>query len=507
MRKIYIFDTTLRDGEQSPGASLNVKEKLEIAKQLARLRVDVIEAGFPISSSGDFEAVNLIAKKVKGPVICALARATIKDIDAAYNALKPAKKHRIHVFLATSKIHMKYKLKKAEDEIIKSAVKAVEYAKKYSEMIEFSPEDASRTDLEFLIRVVSEVINAGANVVNIPDTVGYAVPDEFGVLINTLKQEVTNIKDAIVSVHCHNDLGLGVANSIAALRNGAAQVECTVNGIGERAGNASLEEIVMAIDTRKDFLNFKTNIKTTQIYKTSRLVSKLTGMKIQSNKAIVGENAFSHESGIHQDGVLKKRTTYEVIDPKKVGFGESRIVLGKLSGRHAFKEKLKKLGFKLGEKELDKAFKRFKKLADKKRKIFDEDLEAIIEEEVIQIPRTWSLDYIHTTSGSDTIPTATVRLEKEGKIFQDAACGDGPVDACYKTIDRITKVSCQLLSYDLNAVTGGKDALGEVTVKIKSSNLMVIGRGTSTDIIEASAKAYLNAINRLQYRKSKKIHL
>ncbi len=507
MEKVYIFDTTLRDGEQSPGASLNIKEKLQIAKQLAKLKVDIIEAGFPVSSKGNAEAVNLIAKEVKGPIICGLARATKKDIDIAYNALKPAKKYCIHVFLATSKIHMKYKLRKAKDEILKSAVKAVKYANKYSDIVEFSPEDASRTDPDFLVKVVSEVINAGADVINIPDTVGYTVPDEFGSLICKLKQEVPNISKAIISVHCHNDLGLGVANSLAALVNGARQVECTINGIGERAGNAALEEIVMSILTRKDFFNFKTDIKTSQLYKTSKLVSKLTGIKVQPNKAIIGENAFSHESGIHQDGVLKERTTYEIMDPKTVGFEESKLVLGKLSGRHAFKEKLQKMGFDLNKEELDKAFRRFKNLADKKRYIFDEDLISIIEEEIIQISKTWVLDYIHTSSGNNTIPTATVRLKKQGKILQDAASGDGPVDACYKTIDRITGTKCELLSYDLNAVTGGKDALGEVTAKIKSGKMVVTGKGTSTDIIEASAKAYLDAINRLRYRKVNKIHL
>jgi len=507
MEKIHIFDTTLRDGEQSPGASLDVKEKLQIAHQLAKLNVDVIEAGFPISSPGDFEAVNLIAKKVKGPIICALARATKKDIDAAYRAIKPAKRKRIHVFLATSKIHMKHKLKKAEDEILKAASKAVKYAKKYTKDIEFSPEDASRTNPDFLVKVVSKVIQAGATVVNIPDTVGYAVPYEFGALIRKLKEKVPNIDKAIISVHCHDDLGLAVANSLSAVINGATQVECTINGIGERAGNAALEEIVMNISTRRDFFKTKTDIKTSQFYKASRLISKLTGMKVQPNKAIVGDNAFSHESGIHQDGVLKERSTYEIIDPKKVGVGESKIVLGKLSGRHAFTERLKKLGFSLDDKELTKAFDRFKKLADKKKNIFDEDLRAIIEEEVIQIPQTWVLDYIHVSSGTKTAPSATIKLKKKREVFEGISSGDGPVDACYNAIDKITKIKSQLLSYDLNSITEGKDALGEVTVKLKSSKAIITGRGTSTDVIEASIKAYLDAINRLHYRKKKKIHL
>lgn len=497
--KIIIFDTTLRDGEQSPGASLGIKEKLEIAKQLAKLGVDIIEAGFPISSLGDFEAVRLIAQKIKGPVICGLARSIKKDIDTVFNAVKYAKKPRIHVFLATSEIHRKFKLKKAKDEIIKQAVKSVKYAKKLVSDIEFSPEDASRTEPEFLFKVIAEVIDAGCVVVNIPDTVGYAIPDEFGNLISQIKQNVPNIDKAVISIHCHNDLGLGVANSLSAINYGARQVECTINGIGERAGNASLEEIAMAINTRKDFFNFATSINAKQICKTSRLVSNLTGMVVQPNKAIVGQNAFSHEAGIHQDGILKEAITYEIMKPEDVGFGESRLVLGKHSGRHAFGERLKKLGFNLSKKKTDKTFAIFKDLADKKKQIFDDDIIAIVEDEIIKLPEVWKLDYMHTTSGSKTLPTATVRLKKDKKIYQDAACGDGPVDACYKTIDRITGYKPTLENYSLRAVTGGKDALGEVSIKLKWKEEIVNGKGASTDIIEASTKAYLDAINKIAY--------
>ncbi len=501
MERIYIFDTTLRDGEQAPGASLNVKEKLEIAKQLEKLNVDIIEAGFPIASPGDFEAVNLIAKKLKKPVICALARSLKKDIDAARDALKSAKKPRIHVFLATSKIHMQYKLRKAEDEVLKQAVEAVKYAKRFADDVEFSPEDATRTERNFLFKILAEVIEAGATVVNIPDTVGYTIPDEFSDLIKAIKENVPNIHKAIISVHCHDDLGLSCANSLAAIKAGARQVECTINGIGERAGSAPLEEIVMAIKTRQDFFNFYTRIKTQELYKTSRLVSHLMGIDVQPNKAIVGDNAFRHESGIHQDGVLKMPRTYEIMRPEDVGFKESKIVLGKHSGRHAFVKKLEELGIKLTKNEVDKAFEEFKKLADKKKEIFDEDIIAIVEEEVKVIPQVWELVYVHTIAGSHTVPTATVKLRKEGKIYEDAACGDGPIDACYNTIDRIVNINPKLLNYNLKAITSGRDALGEVTVRLKHKNTEVVGRGTSTDIIEASAKAYINAINKLLYSK------
>ena len=504
MNKLIIFDTTLRDGEQSPGASLNEREKLEVARQLARLKVDVIEAGFPIASSGDFAAVRAVARNVRGPVIAGLARAIPKDIEAAAKSLEPAAKPRIHVFLATSEIHRRYKLKKAKGEIIKLAVSSVRQAGKYVDDIEFSPEDASRTEPEFLAEVVEAVIDAGAGTVNIPDTVGYATPEIFGRLIRYLKETVPNIARAVISVHCHNDLGLGVANSLSAILHGARQVECTVNGIGERAGNASLEEIVMAVKTRHDVFGLVTKIDSRQIYKTSRLVSRLTGIPVQPNKAIVGDNAFAHEAGIHQDGILKKRTTYEIMTPNSVGWKGTSMVMGKHSGRHAFRERLKQLGHVLSPEELDKAFLRFKELADKKKTVFDDDLESIIEDAISTVPEEFRLDYISTSSGNRTLPTATIRLVHGEKILQDAACGDGPVDAAMKTISRITGLKGRLLDYSLRAVTGGTDALGEVTVKVRSGPYTETGRGASTDIIEASAKAYLNSINKLIWRRKQK---
>ena len=495
--RITIFDTTLRDGEQCPGASLNIKAKLEIAKQLAILGVDIIEAGFPVSSPGDFESVKTIARNVKGPIICGLARSLEKDIDAAYGAVKPSARPRIHVFLATSKIHMKYKLKKAEDEILRLAVAGVKYAKSKVSDVEFSPEDASRTERAFLYKVVEAVIAAGARTVNIPDTVGYSTPFEFADIIRGIRENVPNIERAVISVHCHNDLGLGVSNSLAAVLSGARQVECTVNGLGERAGNASLEEIVMAIRTRSDiFKGFYTDINTKEIYKSSRLVSKLTGMPVQPNKAIVGANAFAHESGIHQDGVLKERITYEIMKPEDVGFEESKIVLGKHSGRHAFDARLKRLGVDLKKADLDKAFERFKELADKKKEIFDEDLEAIIDEEILKVPEKIHLVHFEITSGDRIKPTARITIRYSGKITESCSTGDGPVDACYKAIDRITGIPGKLMDYQIRSVTRGKDALGEVSVKVESKGKMFSGRGASTDIIEASIKAYVNAINK-----------
>ena len=506
MKHIIIFDTTLRDGEQSPGASLDINEKIEIAKQLARLGVDVIEAGFPCSSKGDFDAVHKVASLAKGPSICGLARAVKSDIDFCAKAVKPAKRPRIHVFLATSKIHMKYKLKKAESEILRQAVEAVKYARKFTDDVEFSPEDASRSDRDFLCRVVESVIAAGATTVNIPDTVGYAVPLEFGSLIKTIKENVPNSNKAIISVHCHNDLGLGVSNSLSAIKNGAQQIECTINGLGERAGNASLEEIVMALDTRKDIFECTTSINTKELYKTSRLVSKLTGIMVQPNKAIVGRNAFSHEAGVHQDGILKKRTTYEIMKPEDVGFGGTKLILGKHSGKHAFKERLKKLGFDLNEKDLLKAFERFKNLADKKKEIFDEDLLTIVEDEIISIPETYTVDDLNIVSGKKITPHATVTLKKGNKLFEKSSSGDGPVDACYKAVDKITGIKCKLIDYSLKSITSGKDALGEVSLRIKSGKEKEIsGRGASTDIVEASLKAYVNAVNRLLFTENRKI--
>lgn len=503
MDKLIIFDTTLRDGEQCPGASLNINEKVEIAKQLAVLGVDIIEAGFPVSSAGDFEAVKRVAKEVKGPVICGLARAMDKDIDASYNAVKHSARPRIHVFLATSKIHMKYKLKKAEDEILRLAVAAVKYARTKCGDIEFSPEDASRTEKEFLYKVVGAVINAGAGTVNIPDTVGYSTPYEFSEIITGIRRNVPGIEKAVISVHCHNDLGLGVANSLSAVLNGARQVECTINGLGERAGNASLEEIVMTIRTRNDiFKGLRTGINTKEIFKTSRLVSKLTGMPVQPNKAVVGANAFAHESGIHQDGVLKERITYEIMRPEDVGVTGTNIVLGKHSGRHAFKERLKSLGFSLKEGQLEEAFNRFKALADKKKQIYDEDLETIVDEEISRIPETLKLTHFQIACGDRIKPAATVEVKYNGKACKSTSNGDGPVDACYKAIDKIIKIGGKLLDYQIRSVTSGKDALGEVSIKIRSRDRVVSGRGASTDIIEASIKAYINAVNKLIYKGS-----
>jgi len=491
---IKIFDTTLRDGEQSPGASLTKEEKLRVAQQLARLNVDIIEAGFPISSEGDFEAVKLVARKVKGRIIAALARAKKEDIDRALSALKPSSKKRIHIFLATSEIHLRYKLHKAKDEILKLTSEFVSYAKKSIKDIEFSPEDASRTEPDFLLKVAKTAVEAGATTINIPDTVGYSIPDEFGGLIAYIRKNLP--EKVVVSVHCHNDLGLAVANSLAAVKNGATQVECTINGIGERAGNAALEEVVMALKTRENFLKKKTNILISEISAASRLVSNVCGIPIQPNKAVVGENAFRHEAGIHQDGILKHRDTYEIIKPEMIGLGGSELVLGKHSGRHAFQKQVTELGYRLKNEDLEKTFLRFKKLADKKKEITDSDLIAILEEETTPLPQIYTLLYFHTSSGTQTVPTATVRLKKKDKILEDAACGDGPVDAVCRTIDRMTGVKSQLLDYKIKAITSGKDALGEVSLKLKFGKDIVAGRAVSTDIIEASAKAYLNAVNR-----------
>lgn len=495
--RIKIFDTTLRDGEQSPGVSLSVKEKLEIAKQLAKLKVDVIEAGFPIASPGDFEAVKTIAQEVEGPVIAGLARATKKDIDRAWEALKESKKPRIHTFIATSEVHMKYKLKCSPQEVLDRAVEAVKYAKNYTDDVEFSAEDAFRSDKDFLCKVVEAVIEAGATTINIPDTVGYATPVEFGGLIGYIKENVPNIDQVVISVHCHNDLGLAVANSLAAIENGAQQIECAVNGIGERAGNTALEEIALTLNTRYDYFNIDTNLNLKEIAKTSRLVSHLTGMDIQANKAIVGKNAFAHESGIHQDGVIKERTTYEIMDATTIGLKENKIVLGKHSGRHAFKEKLKELGYDLSQEELNSAFARFKEVADKKKEISSLDLEAIMEDEISQVPELYQIKLLQVTSSSD-IATATMQMVSDGKIINESACSEGgPVDAIYETMNRITGLECKLVNYKIDSVTEGKDALGEVTVKLEYKGKLFIGRGISTDVIEASAKAYNNAINKI----------
>lgn len=520
--KIYIFDTTLRDGEQSPGASLTAKEKLEIAFQLEKLNVDVIEAGFPVASSGDYEAVSLIAKNIKTPVIAALARAKKADIETAASSLKNAKRPRIHTFIATSDIHIKYKLKMTRQQVLDAAVEAVKYARKFTDDVEFSCEDAARSDLDFMCKVIEETIKAGATVINIPDTVGYSVPEEFGEIIKKVKNKVPNIDKCIISVHCHNDLGLAVANSISAIINGARQVECTINGIGERAGNASLEEIVMIIKTKGKLglmENFYTDINTKEIYPTSKLVSNLTGIVVQPNKAIVGKNAFRHESGIHQDGIIKQRLTYEIISPKDVGVPSSELVLGKHSGRHALAKRLNELGYKVSKKLLDKIFVKFKILADKKKDIFDEDLIAILNEELGKENQQLELKYFHINSGTGIIPTATVELVvKEGsnqKVLREVEYGDGPVDAAYKAIDKILlkllnlKNPPKLVDYQLKAISSGKDAQGEVVVKLEYKGDFFTGRGVSTDIIEASIKSYISCWNNMLIRKkfSKKVKI
>ncbi len=498
-----IFDTTLRDGEQCPGASMNKEEKLTVARQLAKLNVDIIEAGFPVASEDDFEGVRLIAKEVRGPVIAGLARARKEDIERAGDAVSVAERSRIHTFIATSEIHMQRKLRMSREAVLDAAVAAVGLARQLTDDVEFSAEDASRSDFDFLCRVIEAVINAGASTINIPDTVGYALPFEFGDLISRIMNRVPNVDKAVISVHCHNDLGLAVANSLSAVLSGAGQVECTINGIGERAGNASLEEVVMAFKTRGQFFKADTGINTQEIYRTSRLVSSITGMVVQPNKAIVGANAFAHESGIHQDGLLKDKRTYEIMTPESVGIPMHKLVLGKHSGRHAFKNKLEELGYNLSDEEINKAFDRFKRVADQKKEVFEEDIEAIVSEEVYRIPEKYVLKYIHVESGSDKTPMATVELEVEGKDIKEVSTGDGPVDATYRTIKSITKASSHLLSYEVKAITGGTDALGEVTVRVEEGGRTVVGQGADTDIIVASARAYLNALNRLAYKKSR----
>lgn len=504
MERVFIFDTTLRDGEQTPGASLTAREKLEIARQLGKLGVDVIEAGFPATSMGDFEAVRQVTQEVDGPTIAALARALSSDVEQAGKALEKARKGRVHTFIGTSPIHMKYQLNKSPKQVLELAWKAVKLAREYTSEVEFSPMDATRSDFVFLCEVIEAVISEGAGVINIPDTVGYSVPEEFASLIQKIVNKVPVAKEVILSVHCHNDLGMATANSLAAIKKGARQIECAINGLGERAGNASLEEVVMALKTREDFFSFSTSINTQQIHRTSRLVSRLTGIFVQPNKAIVGENAFRHESGIHQDGVLKEASTFEIMNPLSIGLKGEGLVLGKLSGRHAFRERLKELGFSLENTDLELAFGAFKELADKKKKIYDEDLIFIVEEKISEIPEIYTLDYIHTVSGNKILPTATVRVRKKDEIFQEAACGDGPVDAAYKAIDRITGMKLTLVDYSIHSVTGGKDALGEVMIKVRGEGYLITGKGASTDIIEASANAYINAINRLVYRQRNK---
>ena len=499
--KLIIFDTTLRDGEQSPGASMNLSEKLEIGRALDELGVDIIEAGFPIASPGDFEAVQAVAREIRRPTICGLARCNPADIDRAGAALKDAERARIHVFLATSAIHREFKLHMAKEEIVKRAVEGVKRAKGYFEDIEFSPEDAARTELDFLAEVVEKAIEAGATTVNIPDTVGYAVPEQYAAAIRYLKKNVRNIEQAVISVHCHDDLGMAVANSLAALKEGARQVECTINGLGERAGNCSLEEVVMAVRTRSDYFGCETSINTKRLFPTSRLVSHVTGLTVQRNKAIVGQNAFAHEAGIHQDGMLKERRTYEIMLPEDVGFLRTELVLGKHSGRHALKQRVIELGYHLTEEQLQKVFDTFKVLADKKKTIYDSDIEALAEAQIHGGPALWSLESFHVSAGSGTLPVAAVCLvTAEGKKIRDAAVGDGPVDAVFQTIERITGIDVDLKEYQVRSITAGEDAQGEARVEVEYNGRLQRGQAVSTDIIEASAEAFLQAINRLAVR-------
>ena len=498
-RRVRIFDTTLRDGEQSPGFGLTAEQKLEVAHQLSKLGVDVIEAGFPIASPGDFEGVKAIAEQVRGPVIAGLARANRADIERCYEAVRNAQKPRIHTFIATSPIHMEHKLRKKPDEVIQAAREAVAFAKSFGVEVEFSAEDATRSDWNFLTQVFTVAARAGATVLNVPDTVGYTTPKEMFDLFRHLIDHVDAPEGVIFSCHCHNDLGLAVANSLAAVEAGATQIECTINGIGERAGNAALEEIVMAMRTRHDRYGFDTGIDTREIYRTSRQLQSMTGVGVQPNKAIVGANAFAHESGIHQDGMLKHHLTYEIMRPEDVGVPATALVLGKHSGRHAFRARLEQLGYILTEQEIDGAFKRFKEVADRKKSVTDFDLEAIVSDEQAnhRVAEVCRLESFQVVSGNQTVPTATVRLIYDGEPRQEAASGDGPVDALFNAIDRAAGFSGQLLEYRLKAVTGGQDALGEVSVRVRSGDRVASGRGTSTDVIEASARAYLNAVNKI----------
>ena len=499
--KLIVFDTTLRDGEQSPGASMTKDEKVRIAKALERMKVDVIEAGFPAASPGDFAAVEAVANSIKDSVVCGLSRAREADIDHAGNALKGAAQARIHTFIATSPIHMKMKLRLQPDEVIEHAVKAVKYAGKFTDDIEFSPEDAGRSDPEFLCRVLEAVINAGATTVNIPDTVGYAMPDQFGELIKYLINNTPNADKAVFSVHCHNDLGLAVANSLSAVMNGARQVECTINGLGERAGNAALEEVVMSTRTRQDFFPCDTGIDTTQILSASRLVSGITGFTVQPNKAIVGANAFAHESGIHQDGVLKSRETYEIMRPEDVGWHTNRMILGKHSGRNAFKSRLTELGISFSsDAELNKAFSRFKDLADKKHEIYDEDLQALVSQtKTAETYDNLRLVYARVCSETGETPSARVTLSVDGKEVKGVADGSGPVDAVFKAIESIVSSNTELLLYSVNNITNGTDSQGEVTVRLERGGRVVNGKGADTDIVIASARAYVNALNKIMH--------
>jgi len=500
--KVIIFDTTLRDGEQSPGASMNTAEKLRLAVQLEKLGVDVIEAGFPAASEGDFEAVSKIAEKLERVEVTGLARTSVPDIDLAWNAIKKAKKPRIHTFIATSDIHMDHKLKMTREQVLTSAVDAVKYAKTFTNNVEFSAEDGSRSDRDFLCKVFEAAIEAGATTVNLPDTVGYAIPEEFADLVTYVMQHTPNIGKAVFSVHCHNDLGLATANTIAAIKAGARQAEVTINGIGERAGNTSLEEVVMALHTRPNFMPVTTGIQTEHIYPTSRLVTMITGMMVQPNKAIVGANAFAHEAGIHQDGMLKNPMTYEIMKPETIGLSTNKLVLGKHSGRHALRDRLKDMGYDLSDEELKLVFKKFKELADKKKHVVDEDLEVIVTEGILRTADTFILEYLHVTCGTTVLPMASVKLQVNGRPVQGAGYGNGPIDAAFNTISTLTGTSSELLRFSVSAITGGTDAQGEVTVRLSENGLIALGRGANPDIITASAMAYVNGLNRLEYLKT-----
>jgi len=512
MRVIKIFDTTLRDGEQSPGCSMNIKEKLRVARKLVLLGVDIIEAGFAAASEGDFKAIKAIGDEIEGPIICSLARAKESDILWAKEALINARRKRIHTFHSTSDIHLFYQHKgMSKEEALKRSVEAVKIAKSLVDDVEFSPMDATRTDIGFLCEVVEAVIEAGALTINIPDTVGYAMPSEFGAMVKIIRERVKNISQAIISVHCHNDLGLAVANSLAAVLNGAEQIECTINGIGERAGNCSLEEVVMALRTRRDIFKADTKIRSEEITRSSKLITKITGMYVQANKAIVGANAFSHEAGIHQDGLLKHKSTYEIITPESVGAGKAKLVLGKHSGRSAVKDRLNELSYALTDEDVDNLFEKFKKLADHKKEIYDEDLEALISDELMVIPEKYSLVYLEVSTGTLSDPEAEVVLNVDGEEIALVRKGDGAVDAVFKAIAEITKTKSWLLRYEVKAITGGTDALGEVAVTLEENygknKVKRTGVGSDTDIIVASAKAYLNALNKLVANGSRKTKL
>ena len=500
--RVIIFDTTLRDGEQSPGASMNAAEKLRLAMQLEKLGVDVMEAGFPAASEGDFLAVSQIAAKLEKTQIAGLARANKPDIDRAWGAISKAKHPRIHTFIATSDIHLEHKLRMTREEVVKAAVEAVRYAKTLTDNVEFSAEDASRSDRDYLCRVFEAAVAAGATTINVPDTVGYAIPEEFGNLIKYIKSHTPNIHQAVISVHCHNDLGLATSNTLAAISAGARQAEVTLNGIGERAGNTSLEEVVMALHTRPNFLPFTTGVNTRLIYPSSRLVTMITGMIVQPNKAIVGANAFAHEAGIHQDGVLKNPMTYEIMQPETIGLSQNLLILGKHSGRHALRERLSSLGYDLSDDELKLVFKKFKELADKKKHVLDEDLEAIVTEGILRTADVFKLYYLHVTSGTTVMPMASVQLSTGGRTVKDAGDGNGPIDAAFNTIAKLTGTSSELLRFTVSALTGGTDAQGEVTVRLRENGLVALGKGSDPDIITASAKAYINGLNRLEYLKA-----